>query len=224
MAAPRSQPLDLEQPLYYYLAPTEPLIKVWLRRAAQAIAAFGPHQTMCAPAGPLVLDWASPQKYSSNQSPPRRVQRSFLCVKEPLSRADYEHRKGWLEQRMFHLAQCFAVSTDAFTIMSNHFHLVVYYDPKDSYRRIKGEVVDRWLAAFPPHAIASALESEDEMLSMHSHTTSDARGPFTRSKNACLTVYVHEVFEKTHCLSSQQGRSLYGSFLRRALLLRCAAR
>ncbi|MFT7220120.1 MAG: hypothetical protein ACI8Z1_001737 [Candidatus Azotimanducaceae bacterium] len=97
----------------------------------------------------------------------RSVRRSFLCGKDPYSKADYEHRKGWLEQRMFHLAQCFAVSIDAFAIMSNHFHLVVYYDPKDSYRWSKGKVADRWLSAFPPHAVAGAPENGDEISRLH---------------------------------------------------------
>jgi REP element-mobilizing transposase RayT len=119
MATPRSQLIDLEQPLHYHLVS-------------------------------------------------RCVRRSFLCGKDSRTRSDYEHRKGWLEQRMFHLAQCFAVSIDAFAIMSNHFHLVVYYDPKDSYRWTDGEVADRWLSAFPPHAIASSPENAGELLSMHS--------------------------------------------------------
>ena len=61
----------------------EPLIKVYLRRAAQAITAFGAHQNMRIPVGtPDRLswtrrphhrgpDWASPPKYLLNQSFPR---------------------------------------------------------------------------------------------------------------------------------------------------------
>ena len=68
---------------------------------------------------------------------------------------------------MFHLAQCFSVAIDAFAIMSNHFHLVVYYDPQDSARWSDEEVADRWLSAFPPHAISQSPEDADEILSMH---------------------------------------------------------
>jgi REP element-mobilizing transposase RayT len=35
---------------------------------------------------------------------------------------------------MLHLAQLFSVAIDAFSIISNHFHLVVYLDPQESYR------------------------------------------------------------------------------------------
>ncbi|MFT7305257.1 MAG: REP element-mobilizing transposase RayT [Candidatus Azotimanducaceae bacterium] len=68
---------------------------------------------------------------------------------------------------MFHLAQCFAVAIDAFAIMSNHFHLVVYFDPQDSYRWKDGEVADRWLRAFPPRSGANSPEDEQEIVRLH---------------------------------------------------------
>ncbi len=64
----------------------------------------------------------------------RCVRRSWLCGVDRLTRKGYEHRKDWLEQRMLHLAQHFSVAIDAFAIMSNLFHLVVYFDPQESYR------------------------------------------------------------------------------------------
>ena len=68
---------------------------------------------------------------------------------------------------MYHLAECFSVAIDAFAIMSNHFHLVVYFDPLDSYRWTDEEVADRWLCAFPPHAISRSPDDKDEILSVH---------------------------------------------------------
>ena len=118
MATPRSQLIDLEQPLHYHLVS-------------------------------------------------RCVRRSWLCGKDSLSRKNYEHRKAWLEKRMFHLAQCFAVAIDAFAIMSNHFHLVVYFDPQESNRWPDEEVANRWLRAFPPSAIANSPEDEQEIVRMH---------------------------------------------------------
>jgi hypothetical protein len=118
MATPRSQLIDLEQPLHYHLVS-------------------------------------------------RCVRRSWLCGKDPHSRKDYEHRKAWLEQRMFHLAQSFAVAIDAFAIMSNHFHLVVYFDPQESLRWAAEEVADRWLAAFPPHAVAKFPEDAQDIRRLH---------------------------------------------------------
>ena len=80
----------------------------------------------------------------------RCVRRSWLCGYDRHTGKDYEHRKDWLEQRVHHLAQYFAVAIDAYAIMSNHFHLVVYYDPQESARWTDDEVAERWLSVFPP--------------------------------------------------------------------------
>jgi REP element-mobilizing transposase RayT len=59
---------------------------------------------------------------------------------------------------MFHLARYFAVEIDAFAIMSNHFHLVVYYDPIECTRWTDEEVALRWVEAFPPTVNGEVVE------------------------------------------------------------------
>jgi len=77
----------------------------------------------------------------------RCVRRSWLCGVDRLVRKNYAHRKDWLKQRMFHLTQYFAVAIDAFAIMSNHFYLIVYFDPQASFRWTHKEVAERRLRA-----------------------------------------------------------------------------
>ena len=89
----------------------------------------------------------------------RCVRRSWLCGFDRPTNKNYEHRKQWLLKRLFHLAQYFAVAVDAYAITSNHFHLVVYFDPQESHRWSDEEVADRWLAVFPP---GGQGEREDE--------------------------------------------------------------
>lgn len=78
----------------------------------------------------------------------RCVRRSFLCGKD--RRRDYSHRKAWLIERMQFLEQAFAVEIYAYAIMSNHLHLVVYYDPKACKTWSDEEVARRWYHACPP--------------------------------------------------------------------------
>ena len=85
----------------------------------------------------------------------RCVRSSFLCGKDKRTGRNYEHRKAWLLGRLLHLAQHFSVAIDAYAIMDNHFHLVVYFDPKEPYRWSDEEVVERWFAVFPLRVSAS---------------------------------------------------------------------
>lgn len=80
----------------------------------------------------------------------RCVRRSALCGYDHVTRRNYKHRKQWLIDRLMFLGRFFSVEVHAYTIMSNHFHLVVYYDPLACQRWSDEEVADRWLAICPP--------------------------------------------------------------------------
>ena len=88
----------------------------------------------------------------------RCVRRAWLCGIDRVTGRDYSHRKRWLEERLAQLAPCFAVAVHAYCIMSNHFHLVVRFDPKAHERWSDEEVADRWVDAFPPPAGDEPLE------------------------------------------------------------------
>lgn len=78
------------------------------------------------------------------------VRHAWLCGKDGRTGKDYSHRKRWLVDRMLALARCFAVEIDAYAVMSNHFHLVVHYDPMACEDWSQEEVAARWVDAFPP--------------------------------------------------------------------------
>ena len=78
------------------------------------------------------------------------VWNSFLCGRDPYTGRNYEHRKGARVDRMRFLAQYFAISIASYTVMSNHFHLVAYYDPTASQRWSDEEVAKRWVNVCQP--------------------------------------------------------------------------
>ncbi len=80
----------------------------------------------------------------------RCVRRSWLCGRDVRTRRDYSHRKSWFTERLKQLGGAFAIDVYAYAIMSNHFHLVVYYDPSAPSRWTDDEVADRWLRVCPP--------------------------------------------------------------------------
>lgn len=79
----------------------------------------------------------------------RCVRGAFLTGKDKRTGRDYTHRKQWIIDRIKHLAPSFAVDVYGYAIMSNHFHLVIYYDPQAARTWCDEEVVDRWMRAFP---------------------------------------------------------------------------
>ncbi len=79
----------------------------------------------------------------------RCVRRSYLCGFDEATGNDYTHRKDWLIKRIHHLAQLFALDVYAYAIMSNHFHLVVYYDPTAAAGWSDEVVADRWTQLCP---------------------------------------------------------------------------
>ena len=74
----------------------------------------------------------------------RCVRRAFLCGE------GFEHRKQWIEDRLERLSQCFAVSVCGFAVMGNHLHVLVRLDGDEASRWSGGEVVRRWIMAYPP--------------------------------------------------------------------------
>jgi REP element-mobilizing transposase RayT len=100
---------------------------------------------------------ATPRKFLFDPNTPlfyhlvsRCVRRAYLCGYDPTTGKDYSYRKQWLIDRMNFLVQYFAVDLYGYAIMSNHFHLALYHDPKAHLHWSRDEVADRWLAVSPP--------------------------------------------------------------------------
>ena len=79
----------------------------------------------------------------------RCVRRSFLCGNDPYSGRNYDHRKAWLEKRFEFLAGQFGIDIIGFSIMSNHFHLVIRSRPDVVAGWSDTEVARRWLMLCP---------------------------------------------------------------------------
>ncbi len=74
----------------------------------------------------------------------RCVRRAFLCGTDAISGRDFSHRKVWLQGRLESLASLFAVEICTFSVMSNHFHVVLRIRPDLAAAWTDEEVAYRW--------------------------------------------------------------------------------
>ncbi len=78
----------------------------------------------------------------------RCVRRAFLCGIDRRSGKSYEHRRSWIEDRIRLLSSLFSIYICAYAVMSNHYHLVIKLNPKESEQWSNDEVLMRWTALF----------------------------------------------------------------------------
>jgi REP element-mobilizing transposase RayT len=72
------------------------------------------------------------------------VRRAFLCGRDEHSGNDYEHRRGWIEQRILVLANVYALDICAYAVMSNHYHIVLHINADKANAWTDTEVIQRW--------------------------------------------------------------------------------
>ena len=74
----------------------------------------------------------------------RCVRRAFLCGEDKGSGQSFEHRRGWIEEKLHFLTQVFAIDVCAYAVMSNHYHVVLFVDKEEVKQWSMTEVIERW--------------------------------------------------------------------------------
>ena len=93
----------------------------------------------------------------------RCVRRAFLCGTDSVTGESYEHRRGWLENKLLELPQVFAIQIAAYAIMSNHYHVVLYVDSDSSKCWTNEEVIERWHSLFKGNLLSQRFMRGDEL-------------------------------------------------------------
>ncbi|MEW8509130.1 MAG: transposase [Candidatus Thiodiazotropha sp.] len=78
----------------------------------------------------------------------RCVRRAFLCGEDSHTGKSYEHRRQWIVDRMKQLTDVFAIDICAYSVMSNHYHVILHVDIKRATEWSEQEVITRWERLF----------------------------------------------------------------------------
>ena len=74
----------------------------------------------------------------------RCVRRSFLCGVDPQTQQSFEHRREWIENKLYELSQLYCIDICSYAIMSNHYHVVLHINRDKALTLSYLEVVERW--------------------------------------------------------------------------------
>ncbi len=76
----------------------------------------------------------------------RCVRRAYLCGEDRVTGQSYEHRRGWIRDRLRVLSSLFTIDLCAYAVMNNHYHVVLKLGSSDVLSDT--EVIERWLTIF----------------------------------------------------------------------------
>ncbi|TWT86380.1 hypothetical protein [Neorhodopirellula pilleata] len=90
----------------------------------------------------------------------RTVRRCFLMGDDPVSGKNFDHRKRWIEEYLQQFAAYFGIDLLCYSLLSNHFHLILRSRPDVVATWSDEEVARRWMMLCPSHRKADGSPME----------------------------------------------------------------
>jgi REP element-mobilizing transposase RayT len=153
----------------------------------------------------------------------RCVRRAFLCGEDAHSGKCFEHRRGWIVERMKQLAGVFSIDVAAYAVMSNHYHLVVRIDAERARGWSRDEVLRRWTQLFDgPQAVQLLLAGKGEELDAGTECAIDQWTQIYRDRLCDLSWFMRVLNEsiarRANAEDGVTGRFWEGRFKSQALM------
>jgi len=73
----------------------------------------------------------------------------------------YEHRRGWISDKIKALSETFAIDVAAYAVMSNHYHIVLRVDQEQAESWTPLEVIERWNTFFTLPVLISRFMKDE---------------------------------------------------------------
>ena len=119
----------------------------------------------------------------------RCVRRAFLCGFDNATGKSYEHRRGWVEDRIRALTSLFSVEIAAYAVMSNHYHLVVRIDKSAPLSWSDEDVVERWTSLFKGPLLIQRYRAGEALGKAEQETVREIVAVY-RSRLGCLSWFM----------------------------------
>lgn len=153
----------------------------------------------------------------------RCVRRAFLCGDDAVTGKSYEHRRGWIVDRVKQLAGVFAIDVAAYAVMSNHYHLVLRVDAERAQAWSREEVLRRWTQLFDgPVLVQRLLAGQGEEMDQATSSAIDEWTETYRSRLCDLSWFMRVLNEtvarQANAEDNCTGRFWEGRFKSQALL------
>jgi len=151
----------------------------------------------------------------------RCVRRAFLCGKDKSSGQSYEHRRGWVEDKMLALAKVYAIEICAYAVMSNHTHLVLHVNEDKANNWSIKQVLERW------HSLHKGTQFTDKYLRDEAMAEFELASVYEscekyRKRLSDISWYMRELNESIARMANKEdkctGRFWEGRFKSQALL------
>ncbi len=151
----------------------------------------------------------------------RCVRRAFLCGTDAISGQSFEHRRQWIEDKLYALARVFALDLCAYAVMSNHYHVVLYVDAAQAEAWSREDVITRWHRLFNG-TLLSQRHARGETLSQVERNVLDKDVTIWRQRLRDISWYMRVLNEaiarQANAEDNCTGRFWEGRFKSQALL------
>jgi len=78
----------------------------------------------------------------------RCVRRAFLSGDDHFTQRNFDHRRSWIEGHLLFLAEIFCIEIAAFSVQSDHYHVVLKVLRDQALRLTDDNVIARWRRLF----------------------------------------------------------------------------
>lgn len=86
-----------------------------------------------------------------------------MCGDDSVTDQNFDHRKQWLVDKITQLSSIFAIELCAYSIMSNHYHLVLKVDKSQADGWSDKDVALRWMQLFKGNVLVSRWLNESKI-------------------------------------------------------------